>query len=522
MEKITEESLEEFNGSNECSLDDQPQLPEEHDLENKDNYKVYRKRSYWRKPATKVYADNFGFSVNGYQPMIDYLDKKDSGSSVDKSEVHLPFLEERCLNKYSSQKPFKLYKNKDIDKFIDKGERICTQIRQNDAIGISNVLRRTHTNWSMTKKYVQLVKNSFVLDFRKLHPDKNLGEIPKCSVFTGKALVPKFTLSALLSTLDLPDMDSGTFLATYVRNRLDHANEMAARREKLRALDDDYEQTLKKLAFTVDRINNRVETVPVIISPSGLAYHPKDMIDVADDLIHNNRMKRQQDLYRLACDVSSVIEGTPRFRPMPQLSEHYHRIDPTQLAITQRNAEAALLARNKSFPPPAYEEADVDELRDRYLNRNPHRPEFVEVEPPRRIKKQQEDVISDVQTRIMNRAREMGGVSSEARRINKMAKFVNTVSPRPDTGAVDLRVPPSRTERNIVNMANSLAYTSKPVRRYDVDDEVDEPVSGLNTFATKTYCNREFERPILEVPSDSSYVRDANMRARNRNALLGN
>ncbi|MCL4153874.1 UNVERIFIED_CONTAM: hypothetical protein GTU68_006511 [Idotea baltica] len=531
-----EESLEEcFQDSNEYpdSLDGLPP-PEEQEVYDSEEAIVKRKKrvcAFWKKPITKVYADNFGFSVNGYQPMIDYIDDKDSGGSANKSDVHLPFLEERCMNKYSSQKPIKHYDNKDIDKYIAKGEKIRTQIRQNDAAGASNVHRRTHTNWSMTQKSVQLVKKSFVVDYRKIHSNKEeeddeLGPLPNYTSkpYTRKA--PSYTLASFIPKLLISDMATAGILSSYVRDKLDHDHEMAARRERLKALDDQYEQNLEKLSYVVNRIGDRAESMPRIISPHGRVYSNQDMLDVTDDLIYNNRMKRQQDLYRMACDVNSITSGNlSRYRPS-SINPRYdnndmYSVDPTIIAIAKRNANAALAMRNRpDYHSSEYDDSDIDGLRSRYLN-TPSVPE-VEVLPPRKPKVVHEDIISDVQTRILNRAREMGGVSTESRRINNRARFVNTVSPRPDTGAVDLRVPPSRTERNIVNMAKSLAYTGKAARRYDVDDEVDAPVSNLNTHINKTYCSRELQKPPPEVPSDSNRVRNATIRARTRNTILGN
>merc|ERR1712212_979783 len=139
--------------------------------------KKRRPGSFWKKPPTYIYADNFGFGVQGYQSMIDYLDEKDAGGRPNRDSVHLPMLEERCMTKFDPRKPFKRYNNCEIDNYIDKGENIRAQIRQNDALGLSNVLRRTHTNWSMTRKFVQLVKNSYVVDYRDKHKKGDNGVV---------------------------------------------------------------------------------------------------------------------------------------------------------------------------------------------------------------------------------------------------------------------------------------------------------------------------------------------------------
>lgn len=125
---------------------------------------------HWQPPISKVYKDNYGFGVHAYSPMIDYLNDKDVGRNPAR-KVHLPTLEERCMRKFHSSKPVYGYDNHDIDYFIDKGEKIRTAIRQNDAAGGSNSLTRTHTNWSMTRKWVQMVKDSHIIDHRA---DQNL------------------------------------------------------------------------------------------------------------------------------------------------------------------------------------------------------------------------------------------------------------------------------------------------------------------------------------------------------------
>ena len=168
-------SASQFEPSVALNGDAQNELVDEEEKENKDKKKRNVKiGTFWNKPPLKIYADNFGFVVNGYQCMIDYLDGKDYSGIAKKENIRLPFLEERCLRSYSSKKPFKFYENAEIDDFIDKGEKIRDQIRQNDVVSPGNVLRRTHTNWSMTTKYVQLVKKSNVLDYRKLREQAEL------------------------------------------------------------------------------------------------------------------------------------------------------------------------------------------------------------------------------------------------------------------------------------------------------------------------------------------------------------
>lgn len=68
-----------------------------------------------RPPTTSIYEDNYGFTINFYQPMIDYLDAKQKG--INSQYPHLPWSNERGLKKYSPCKLISKYTSKDIDKY---------------------------------------------------------------------------------------------------------------------------------------------------------------------------------------------------------------------------------------------------------------------------------------------------------------------------------------------------------------------------------------------------------------------
>lgn len=74
-----------------------------------------------RPPTTTIYADNYGFTINFYQPMIDYLDAKQKG--INSQYPHLPWSNERGLKKYSSSKLISNYTSKDIVKYSDEVAR---------------------------------------------------------------------------------------------------------------------------------------------------------------------------------------------------------------------------------------------------------------------------------------------------------------------------------------------------------------------------------------------------------------
>lgn len=80
--------------------------------------KYYTLKEHWHRPVTKFYSDNYGYAVNFYQPMIDYLDDK----SEDKVFPHLPFVNERGLDKYRPSNKIKHYTTQDLDNFALEAE----------------------------------------------------------------------------------------------------------------------------------------------------------------------------------------------------------------------------------------------------------------------------------------------------------------------------------------------------------------------------------------------------------------
>lgn len=80
--------------------------------------KYYTLKEHWNRPVTKFYSDNYGYAVNFYQPMIDYLDDK----SVNKELPHLPYVNERGLEKYRPSNAIKHYTTQDLDNFALEAE----------------------------------------------------------------------------------------------------------------------------------------------------------------------------------------------------------------------------------------------------------------------------------------------------------------------------------------------------------------------------------------------------------------
>ncbi|XP_059220099.1 paramyosin, short form isoform X2 [Stomoxys calcitrans] len=74
--------------------------------------------AYSCRPPTRVrrhgaaYEDNYGYTMNYYQPMIDYLDAK--AQRLDVSPPHLPWTSERGLKQYRPSNAIRQYKTDDI------------------------------------------------------------------------------------------------------------------------------------------------------------------------------------------------------------------------------------------------------------------------------------------------------------------------------------------------------------------------------------------------------------------------
>ncbi|XP_034839278.1 paramyosin, short form isoform X2 [Maniola hyperantus] len=66
----------------------------------------------WSKPPTAIYENNYGYGINFYQPMLDYITAKKMGAEV--KPPHLPWNNERGLEKYRFDKPVKTYSENDL------------------------------------------------------------------------------------------------------------------------------------------------------------------------------------------------------------------------------------------------------------------------------------------------------------------------------------------------------------------------------------------------------------------------
>ncbi|KAG5678766.1 hypothetical protein PVAND_008410 [Polypedilum vanderplanki] len=76
-------------------------------------------------PHSKIYDYTYGYSMNYYQPMIDYLDRRDSLSVHDDEKIqlpHLPWTNERYIQEYDPKNPLMLYNDKELKRIAVKSQ----------------------------------------------------------------------------------------------------------------------------------------------------------------------------------------------------------------------------------------------------------------------------------------------------------------------------------------------------------------------------------------------------------------
>ena len=76
-------------------------------------------------PHSKIYDYTYGYSFGYYQPMIDYLDRRDCADESEKSKLqlpHLPWTNERYIKEYDPKNPIKLYNPKEAKRIAEKSQ----------------------------------------------------------------------------------------------------------------------------------------------------------------------------------------------------------------------------------------------------------------------------------------------------------------------------------------------------------------------------------------------------------------
>lgn len=126
----------------------------------------------WQKPSTSIYEHTYGYGMNYYQPMIEYLDsKKIKDRKVE--YPHLPYTNERGLDKYSPRKLIRSYTEADL-------HELSRQATDKAAEDLRNLKIHKQSGYSLQKTVssaaVQQVRVEAVVKKTKKRKQKKVAE----------------------------------------------------------------------------------------------------------------------------------------------------------------------------------------------------------------------------------------------------------------------------------------------------------------------------------------------------------
>jgi hypothetical protein len=132
----------------------------------------------WHKTPL-AYDSNYGYTMNYYQPMIDYLDAKDSGRKP--PLPHLPSMEERGFSDYRANNPVHTYSRRDLQSFaadVHASDQLKTAARSstNTKVLRSFALHKSHSSSAVSKEARQVHSEPKIQPFAicKAHSSTNL------------------------------------------------------------------------------------------------------------------------------------------------------------------------------------------------------------------------------------------------------------------------------------------------------------------------------------------------------------
>lgn len=127
-----------------------------------------RSSSHWFNPTTKVYRYNYGFGINFYQPMVDYIDQKERTGRTKYPE--LPWTEERGLEQYNPRGLIRSYSDHDLTSIARQTEaRAKTRLKDfkattknqfelQQSVSAATITRKVHREEKNSKKRKLLQK----------------------------------------------------------------------------------------------------------------------------------------------------------------------------------------------------------------------------------------------------------------------------------------------------------------------------------------------------------------------------
>jgi len=303
---------------------------------------------------------------------------------------------------------------------------------------------------------------------------------------------------------------------------MESENVLQERKAKLDALDARFEESVNKMCNYVNKLTAERSPVTAMVN---------DKIDSVD-FLRRNQTRRQMELANLEDSVHELTHSNSdrnKLRGNLQtLDDHItqgnRNINEIGLISDEEFRQAMNDIRQKRLNSRARSQYEYEHDDTNYLPVEDLGLKVIEETKPVEKKKPEAPkgpVITDTYANVVARASDMACLTSEMRKISNRSRFVNCYRPQVKHGDPNAIVQPSKLEQNIDHMANTLAMDGKMRRRFDVDDEIEEPKSNLNSQMKEKYAENKIHKPVVFPPSNSMKLRRADLRAQSRITLLG-
>lgn len=130
-----------------------------------------------QRPPTHLYEDNYGYAFNFYQPMIEYLDIKDKKLKP-KEYPHLPWNNERGLDRYSSRNLVRSYTEQDIYKLAEKAEK-----QAKEDLKTFKIAKRTNFSLSKSASASLVTKHIKQLTLKRVKSQDRIEDMAEDGLF---------------------------------------------------------------------------------------------------------------------------------------------------------------------------------------------------------------------------------------------------------------------------------------------------------------------------------------------------
>ena len=226
-----------------------------------------------QRPPTHLYEDNYGYAFNFYQPMIEYLDIKDKKLKP-KEYPHLPWNNERGLDRYSSRNIVRSYTEQDIHKLAEKAEQ-----QAKEDLKTFKLAKRTNFSISKSASASLVTKHIKQLTLKRVKSHDRLEDMAEDGLFLedGNLIDPQrfaqeflqgrsakgIEAHILANSLRNISSNTGTDIKAFQRraelsshNSQEHTHFME-QRQKIQKEETSITQPLDKLKMELQRFNKK-------------------------------------------------------------------------------------------------------------------------------------------------------------------------------------------------------------------------------------------------------------------------